>query len=281
MSNVDLHMHSTCSDGSDTIEELYRHVQQAHIHTFALTDHDTIKGIAKVEAMIEPGDHFIRGIEFSAITNYREVHILGYNYDPSSPALLAAIAEGREKRKRKLDNRLDYLKEHFHIVFDSDDVAYLHSLNSAAKPHLGRMLMKYGYCQSISEGIEKYIKGCPGDQDRLDYRTAITAIRKAGGIAIWAHPLGGEHMRHFEKWELERQLDLLLEAGIQGMECYYSRYNEEEITLLLQEAKRHHLLVSGGSDYHGANKNIPLGTLNNFGEEVKREQLTLLDNLLK
>jgi predicted metal-dependent phosphoesterase TrpH len=65
------------------------------------------------------------------------------------------------------------------------------------------------------------------------------------------------------------------------MECYYSRYNEEEITLLLQEAKRHHLLVSGGSDYHGANKNIPLGTLNNFGEEVKIEQLTLLDNLLK
>lgn len=280
MSHVDLHMHSTYSDGSDHVEELYHNVIKVGIDIFALTDHDTIAGIAPMQKQIKAPVRFIPGIEFSAITKYREAHILGYDYDPSNQTFLAAIDEGVQKRRAKLDHRLDYLKEQFDIAFAPADLAYLYSLNAAAKPHLARMLMKYGYCSTISEGIEKYIKGCPGDHDRLDYRTAIKAIRAAGGIAIWAHPLGGEHMRHFEKWEFERQLDLLLQAGIQGLECYYSRYNEKEIAMLVEACHKHHLLISGGSDYHGENKNIALGTLNNYGQDVSVNQLTLLNTIL-
>ena len=215
---ADMHMHSHYSDGSDDLETLLKHVEENEIKTFSLTDHDTILGTIKIETMIPDDLTFYRGIEFSAITKYREVHILGYNFDPNNPILLETIEEGKRKRALKLENRLRYLKEQFNITFKQEDLDYLYSLNAVAKPHLGRMLMKYGYCDSISEGITKYINGCKVDHDRIDYKEAIHAIKEAGGIAVWAHPLGGEHVRHFEPWECERQLDLLLQEGLDGME---------------------------------------------------------------
>lgn len=276
---ADMHMHSTYSDGSDDLSVLLNHVREAGIDTFALTDHDTILGAVKMDQMVPDDMTFYRGIEFSAITPYREAHILGYDYDPQNALLLKTIEEGKRLRRDKLDHRLSYLKENFNIVFKQEDLDYLYSLNAAAKPHLGRMLMKYGYADSITEAIDRYIKGCPADHDRIDYREAIKAIRAAGGIAVWAHPLGGEHMRHFEKWELERQLGLLLSAGIQGLECYYSRYSIAEIHELLDEAQAQSLLISGGSDYHGRNKNIALATLSAEPLDIHKSDLTLLDAL--
>lgn len=273
---ADMHIHSCYSDGSDTLPELLSNIQRAGIHTFSLTDHDTIDGACLLSEMIPDSLTYYRGIEFSAITRYREVHILGYDYDPNNKQLLATIEEGEKLRKNKLEHRLAYLKQQFGIVFRKEDVDYLKHLRVVAKPHLSRMLMKYGYASSITEGIEKYINGCPNDHDRIDYRQAIDAIHAAHGIAMWAHPLGGEHVRHFEQWELERQLKLLLDAGIDGLECYYSRYTKEEIQLLLSEAHAHQLLISGGSDYHGKNKNIALGTLSSEHLNVEEDQLTLL-----
>lgn len=276
---ADMHMHSHYSDGSDDLETLLKHVEENGIKTFSLTDHDTILGTIKIETMIPDDLTFYRGIEFSAITKYREVHILGYNFDPDNSVLLETIEEGKRKRALKLENRLRYLKEQFNITFKQEDLDYLYSLNAVAKPHLGRMLMKYGYCDSISEGITKYINGCKVDHDRIDYKEAIHAIKEAGGIAVWAHPLGGEHVRHFEPWECERQLDLLLQEGLDGMECYYSRYTTKEEDYLLSLAKKHHLLISGGSDYHGKNKTVKMGCLNSEGEAIDASKLTLLDAL--
>lgn len=276
---ADMHMHSHYSDGSDDLETLLKHVEENEIKTFSLTDHDTILGTIKIETMIPDDLTFYRGIEFSAITKYREVHILGYNFDPNNPVLLETIEEGKRKRALKLENRLRYLKEQFNITFKQEDLDYLYSLNAVAKPHLGRMLMKYGYCDSISEGITKYINGCKVDHDRIDYKEAIHAIQEAGGIAVWAHPLGGEHVRHFEPWECERQLDLLLQEGLDGMECYYSRYTTKEEDYLLSLAHKHHLLISGGSDYHGKNKTVKMGCLNSEGEAIDASKLTLLDAL--
>ncbi len=276
---ADMHMHSHYSDGSDDLETLLKHVEENEIKTFSLTDHDTILGTIKIETMIPDDLTFYRGIEFSAITKYREVHILGYNFDPNNPILLETIEEGKRKRALKLENRLRYLKEQFNITFKQEDLDYLYSLNAVAKPHLGRMLMKYGYCDSISEGITKYINGCKVDHDRIDYKEAIHAIKEAGGIAVWAHPLGGEHVRHFEPWECERQLDLLLQEGLDGMECYYSRYTTKEEDYLLSLAHKHHLLISGGSDYHGKNKTVKMGCLNSEGEAIDASKLTLLDAL--
>lgn len=276
---ADMHMHSHYSDGSDDLEALLKHVEENEIKTFSLTDHDTILGTIKIETMIPDDLTFYRGIEFSAITKYREVHILGYNFDPNNPILLETIEKGKRKRALKLENRLRYLKEQFNITFKQEDLDYLYSLNAVAKPHLGRMLMKYGYCDSISEGITKYINGCKVDHDRIDYKEAIHAIKEAGGIAVWAHPLGGEHVRHFEPWECERQLDLLLQEGLDGMECYYSRYTTKEEDYLLSLAHKHHLLISGGSDYHGKNKTVKMGCLNSEGEAIDASKLTLLDAL--
>lgn len=275
---ADLHLHTSFSDGSDLSDDLLRKVKEKGIHYCAITDHDTLAGVEAV-TKIPSGITLINGIEFSTITKYREAHILGYGFDMSHPAMKKVIEKGRLKRKRKLENRLLYLDEHGYL-FHEEDKQKLRQLNACAKPHLARMLMKYHYVENMEEGI-KIIAQCHDDDDRLPYQDVIQAIHDAHGWAIWAHPLGGEHKRHLAPWECERQLQLLREAGIDGLECYYSRYTQEEEAYLCDLSKRFDLLISGGSDYHGINKSVELGRLNSEGYTIEAKQLTVLQKLVK
>ena len=96
---------------------------------------------------------------------------------------------------------------------------------------------------------------------------------------IWAHPLGGENVKRMSEERFYKQLHFLLDAGIEGLEVYYSRYNQDEVAFLENVANKYHLLISGGSDYHGKNKNIHLGELNAFGKEIVKEKLTIIENI--
>ena len=277
-SHIDLHMHSSCSDGSDDPLLLLKKVEEAHIHTFALTDHDTIKGNALIRSHVPSSMTFINGIEFSTITPIRQAHILGYGFDETNQQLIEAIQKGEALRKHKLEVRLDYLKQQG-VILKVEDIAYLRNLDVAAKPHIARVLMKNGYGTTITEAINTYLTGCPQENDRLDAKTAIQAIKAAKGTVIWAHPLGGENVKRMSEERFYKQLDFLLEDGIEGLEVYYSRYNQEEVHFLEGVAKKYHLLISGGSDYHGKNKNIHLGELNAFGQEIVKEKLSLLEKM--
>ena len=119
----------------------------------------------------------------------------------------------------------------------------------------------------------------PGGNDKLDAKEAIAAIKAAGGIPVWAHPLGGEGERHLSKDEFEDQLDVLKCFGIQGLECFYSRYNKEEIDFLCNAADRNGLCKSAGSDYHGNVKSIEIGTLCCAMSDVNFETVSLLCRL--
>ncbi|MGN1391726.1 MAG: PHP domain-containing protein, partial [Sharpea porci] len=175
-SHIDLHMHSSCSDGSDDPLLLLKKVEEAHIHTFALTDHDTIKGNALIRSHVPSSMTFINGIEFSTITPIRQAHILGYGFDETDPQLIEAIQKGEALRKHKLEVRLDYLKQQG-VILKVEDIAYLRNLDVAAKPHIARVLMKNGYGTTITEAINTYLTGCPQENDRLDAKTAIQAIK--------------------------------------------------------------------------------------------------------
>jgi predicted metal-dependent phosphoesterase TrpH len=275
---ADLHLHTTASDGSDSSDSLLRKVKEKGIAYCAITDHDTLAGVHAVKE-IPSGVTLIAGIEFSTITKYREAHILGYGFDATHPVMKKVIDKGRLKRKRKLENRLVYLS-HLGYEFSQEDKEKLRQLNACAKPHLARMLMQYEYVSSMEEGI-KIVAGCHDDDDRLDYHEVIKAIHDANGWAVWAHPLGGEHKRHLAPWECERQLCLLLDAGIDGLECFYSRYNQEEEDYLCSLANRFQLTISGGSDYHGINKSVELGRLNTEGRQIDASQLTILHKIVK
>ncbi|WP_173432035.1 PHP domain-containing protein [Sharpea azabuensis] len=277
-SHIDLHMHSTCSDGSDDPLTLLEHVREAHITTFSLTDHDTIKGNAIIREHVQQDMTFINGIEFSTITPIRQAHILGYGFDETNEELIEAIQKGEALRKHKLEVRLGYLKQQG-VILKEEDIDDLRSLEIAAKPHIARALIKNGYGSTITEAINTYLSGCPQENDRLDARSTIKAIKAAKGRVIWAHPLGGENVKRMSEERFYKQLHFLLDAGIEGLEVYYSRYNQDEVAFLENVANKYHLLISGGSDYHGKNKNIHLGELNAFGKEIVKEKLTIIENI--
>lgn len=277
-SHIDLHMHSTCSDGSDDPLTLLEHVREAHITTFSLTDHDTIKGNAIIREHVQQDMTFINGIEFSTITPIRQAHVLGYGFDETNEVLIEAIQKGEALRKHKLEVRLGYLKQQG-VILKEEDIDDLRSLEIAAKPHIARALIKNGYGSTITEAINTYLSGCPQENDRLDARSAIKAIKEAKGRVIWAHPLGGENVKRMSEERFYKQLHFLLDAGIEGLEVYYSRYNQDEVAFLENVANKYNLLISGGSDYHGKNKNIHLGELNAFGKEIVKEKLTIIENI--
>ena len=257
---IDLHIHTTASDGSDSPAELARKV--AGLRIFSVTDHDTIDGALQMENLVPPGTVYIRGVEFSCVSPAGKCHILGYGYDPRHPALLAALEEGRTLRLEKLQRRLEALRAHFGIILTDDELSRLYSLNSPGKPHLGKILLDRGLAETLDGAIQTYLKIRVPGRDRIDAGHAIAAIEKAGGRSVWAHPLGGEGEKRLTPEKFEDQLQTLLAAGLKGMECHYSRYSREEIQFLRDRAAAHGLTVTGGSDYHGINKrDLELGML--------------------
>lgn len=273
---VDLHMHSTASDGTDDVRRLLENVRAAGIRVFSLTDHDTIAGVSELEPLVPEDMTFIRGIEFSCITEVEKCHILAYDYDKDAPPFEEILQLGRDKRRNKLDRRLGFLAKEFGIEVPKGDRERLRALGSAGKPHLGNLLVSMGLAKDKREAIDKYIEPCKTESDRLDARRVIKAIRDAGGIPVWAHPYGGTDEREVPPEKFARQLSILLEAGLLGLECYYSKYGAQQVASLVAAAREHELFISGGSDYHGKNKNVSLGTLNDDGKPVREEDLTIL-----
>ncbi|MBE6951390.1 MAG: PHP domain-containing protein [Ruminococcaceae bacterium] len=264
-SKLDLHIHTTASDGSDTPALLAEKLAASGIRLFSVTDHDTIDGALEMEGLVPKGACFLRGVEFSCVSPAGKCHILGYGYDPACPEFLAALEEGRSLRREKLARRLEHLQEKFDITLTDRELQWLNSLKSPGKPHLGKLLVDRGMAPDLTAAIQTFLKGVPG-RDRIEAETAVRAIAAAGGLPVWAHPLGGEGEKRLSKEKFAAQLETLLGFGIRGLECWYSRYSMEDVHFLLEQAKKHGLIVTGGSDYHGANKpDLELGMLNAEG----------------
>lgn len=279
MEKVDMHLHTTWSDGSDTPEELLARLRAKDIKVFSVTDHDTIGGSLYMEHIRPMDMEFYRGVEFSCRTGDVKCHILGYDYDPSSAVLHELLREGEELRRQKLEKRLEHLERVHNIVFPPERIELLRGISSVGKPHLANEIIRLGRASSIDEAIQRYLKGTGTGDTRVDALKAISAIRSAGGIAVWAHPLGGEGERHLSRDAFYDNIQVLLDGGIQGLECWYSRYDLEEVTSLRSAAEQLGLLVSGGSDCHGNGKTIAAGELNSFGRTVYSGELSLLGEL--
>ena len=281
ITKVDLHLHTTASDGSDSPLSLIEKAKKAGISVMAITDHDTISGLADIG---DPdGITVVRGIEFSCHSEVLDFdcHILGYGFDPENTSILRAIEHGRQMRLFKLGKRIEYLDSEFGIKLTNEEITELRSFNSVAKPHIARILMRRGLAVSVADAIDKYLKGAKFPDDRIDAREAIDAIHDAGGVSVYAHPLGGERERRLTPCEVFERISALKTLGIDGIEACYSRYNEEERTLLIKIAREHELLVSAGSDYHGENKTVRLGELSVDGSQVNTDDISVLERLKK
>ena len=280
MIKADLHIHSNNSDGSDGVKVLAEKVNRSGLNVVALTDHDTTDGLEEFKSYLSPEIRFIKGIELTCLAGDIKCHILGYGINPGSEALKELIIKGKKLRRIKLDTRIKYLKDVWGIELTKEETDWLYSRKSVVKTHLANILVNRGLAEDNIPAMKKYLDGCKTGNTRFDGEEAINVIKQSGGKVVWAHPLGGEGEEHISEDLLLEQLEKMKSFGIDGMECYYSRYNEKEIDFLVRTANEHGLYISGGSDYHGTNKDIPLGRLNTEDRDIDAEKFTILKSQL-
>ena len=276
-SRIDLHIHTNASDGTYSPEELLAKVREAGIETFAVTDHDTIKGAMAMKKLIsgEPVK-FVAGIEFSCRMKTGKAHILGFNYDETSEAFIKVLRAGDDLRHAKFFKRIEFLHDKFNINFTDDEIQNLLKIPSVGKPHLGNLIVAKGRASTRAQAIESFIDKCKTGNDKIDAEFAISSIISSGGVAVWAHPLGGEREPELPVDKFRASLDELTSYGLQGLECYYSKYEVSKCEWLADVARKRELYVSGGSDCHGTNKSIPLGRLNTEDRFISHELLSIL-----
>jgi len=256
---IDLHTHTTASDGSMTPSELVRHAFEKGLAAIAVTDHDTVGGVSQaLEEGSRLGIEVIAGVEIS-VDFSSEMHLLGYYPDGNCDLILNTLKnlrEMREQRNFKIVNRLNELG--FDITMQ--EVIGNARGGNAGRLHIARVMIEKGYVKSTDEAFKKYLgSGKPAyfKREKLTPKSGIAEIIRSGGIPILAHPfyIGLPFDR------LDQLVGELAGYGLKGIEAYYSLHTEEQTAILLKLAEKHGLLVTGGSDFHGSFKpDIEIGT---------------------
>lgn len=247
MSRVDLHVHSTASDGRLTPAEVIREAAERGLSYIALADHDSVAGIAAAKAAAKslPQLKVIPGIEISTDIPQGEVHILGYFIDYTDPELLANLDRFKNSRLRRAKEMVAKL-EGLGVHVDWQRVQEISGSSTIGRPHIAQAMMEKGYVASFKEAFDEYLAhGRPAyvEREKMLPAEAVAIIVKAQGLAVLAHPLTVN--------EPEAMISELKPAGLAGMEAYYNGYTAEEVDQLVELAQRHNLIATGGSDYHG------------------------------
>lgn len=273
---VDLHVHTTASDGTLTPSEVICLAQKTGLAAIAITDHDTVSGIE--EALIagkKLGVEIVPGIELS-VAYEKEMHILGYYIDYKNLFLQNKIKELEQFRLQRnplIIKKLNLLG----LKVELEEVKEIVSGNIIGRPHIAQIMLKKGYVNTINDAFAKYLaEGKPAyvAKRRISVQEAIAVIHSAGGCAVLAHPkyLG------LSKEKLDVLLDELLSYGLDGMEVYYGSHSLNEQICYKELAIKKGLIITGGSDFHGASKpKIKLGQ----GINKSRFSFDLLDSLKK
>lgn len=258
---IDLHIHTTVSDGTVPPEVLPSLIEETEIGIFSVTDHDAINCSRIIPPLLrEGGPVFIPGVEFSCKDEYGKYHILGYAYDPATPGIREAVAYGHRLRTEKFSIRIHGLKQKFGFEFPEEELAKLFALDNPGKPHLANLMTKLGYAESKEQAICEWIDNvsAPGT-DHLRPEEAIQGILASGGIPVLAHPCFGSGNELILDEDLVLRVHRLIAFGLKGLEAFYSGFNREHRRQVLDIAERCGLYVTAGSDYHGTNKAVPLG----------------------
>ncbi len=297
---IDLHIHSTASDGSFSSFEIMALAKNAGVTAISITDHDTIDGIKQLLKNPLPAQlDFITGVEVSceppkAFKHLGSIHLLGYGfslYDKQLNTIFDTAKKSRESRNPQIIERLNTLGFDISI----EQVRERFGANQTGRPHIAELMKELGYVQTFKEAFDKYLgKDKPAyvDKYKISCKTGIQAILDAGGVPVLAHP---GLLTMTKSGELEAFVDTLIEYGLMGLEVYYTDHDEKMTFFFQSLAEQKKLLVTGGSDFHGSfNVGVNLGTGKNnlnvdaaiFSELVERAQQVKeaychLDNLEK
>lgn len=258
---IDLHIHSTASDGTFTPAEIVTSAMAAagtkkDSVVIALTDHDTVAGIPE---FIKEAKKYkncltaIPGVEISTDYHGVEIHILGYNIDINNADLLERLKVCRESRDGRNEKIIQKLQEQG-IQITMEDIRPADPNETIARPHIAKQLLKKKYVSSVKEAFDKYLaegRSCYVERIMPTPQEAISLIKNSGGIAVLAHLMYYKKLNAEQKAELTAELK---EAGLTGIETYYNTYTPVEEEYVKSLAKQHALLLTGGTDFHGQNK---------------------------
>ena len=274
MSRVDLHIHSTASDGRLTPADIIQKAVEGGLTFIALADHDTVAGIAPAltAAQAFPRLKVIPCVEISTDIPQGEVHVLGYFIDYTDHELKVALDRFRNSRLRRAKGMVAKL-ENLGIHIDWQRVQEIASGSSIGRPHIAQAMLEKGYIASIKQAFTEYLsRDGPAyvEREKMTPAEAVELILKAKGLPVLAHPLTFN--------DPEAMIIELKTAGLAGIEAYYDGYTTEEINRLAGLADRHNLIATGGSDYHGLDPDTetPIG-----GADVPMESVERLIALAK
>jgi len=247
VSQVDLHLHSTASDGRFSPADIVRKAAERGLTVIALSDHDTVAGIAPAlnAAKAFPRLRVIPCVEISTDVPAGEVHVLGYFIDYTAPEFTARLEKMRHSRRERAQGMIAKLRD-LGIRIEWQRVQEIAGTGAIGRPHLAQAMLEKGYITTIKEAFTKYIsRGGPAyvEREKMTAVEAVALILKAKGLPVLAHPLTVS--------DPEALVTELKAAGLIGIETYYNGYTADEINRLVDLADKHNLITTGGSDYHG------------------------------
>lgn len=251
MSKIDLHLHSTVSDGKLNPADIVCKSAERGLTVIALTDHDSVDGIAPALAAAKafPQLKVIPGVEISTDISNGEVHLLGYFIDYTDHKLKATLEKMRHSRRERAYGMVTKLgKMGIHVEWQR--VLEIAGSGSIGRPHIAQAMLEKGYIASIKEAFTKYIsRNGPAyvDREKMTPQEAVKLLLRTNGLPVLAHPLTIN--------DPETIIIKLKTAGLVGIEAYYNNYTADEISKLVSLADRHGLITTGGSDYHGLDNN--------------------------
>jgi predicted metal-dependent phosphoesterase TrpH len=269
---IDMHIHTTASDGKDTPEEVVQKAKKAGLKLISITDHDTISALETARNCAQKeGITFINGVELSVVYEYNEkkekkcfeLHLLGYGFDDQNPelaSLLQASKEFRVKRARRILERVnEVLKKEGKepISIDEFERARAKNKGSFGRPHLALLLKEHKLVEGIQEAFDEYLNRCNLPKKRITFETASEILRKAGGKVVLAHPYGEKKsslVNITKELKEQEKIIIKLHKYLDGLECYYPDHTPEQTKFYVELANKLGLFVTGGSDHHGGER---------------------------
>jgi predicted metal-dependent phosphoesterase TrpH len=259
---IDLHSHTTASDGSCTPTELVELACRVGLTALGVSDHDTVDGLPEAtEAAASRGLELVPGIELSVDYAHGEFHLLGYYIDFRREGFLARVRYLQENRFNRNGVMLRKMQE-AGFAITMEEIEAESGGGQIGRPHMARALMRKGYVASVQEAFDRYLadgKPLHVPKVKLAPAEAIELVHSTGGVAVLAHP---KYMEHPSEAELRAELERLRACGLDGLECYYSQHTEAETAQYLRYADELGFVVTAGSDFHGVSKpDVPLGVV--------------------
>lgn len=255
---IDLHTHSTFSDGTFTPLQLVKYAEEKGLKAFAITDHDTTEGIKEAKS-IETNVEVISGVEISTRYDKKEIHIVGLYVNENDADLNKQLKYYREKRVTRNFEILEKLNS-LGVDITIDDVKESCTGDVISRAHIAKALVSKGFVGSYTEAFDRYLgdnKCAYVPRETLNYEESMELITKAGGVPVLAHPL----LYKMGDTNLENMMVKLRQKGLKAVEVYYSTHSNSDTQHVMAMANRVGLIYSGGSDFHGATKpKIDMGT---------------------